>query len=120
MALTTDKWVGTASADWGASGANLSRGLPTSNSNVVIDATAVPTTTYSSPSDTFTITIKPGTVLQFDGSVAKGSTVDFLGKTGGELNLLDSQGFGAAIEGFLGAGTLIVDPVSHALLASAR
>jgi hypothetical protein len=120
MALTTDKWVGTASADGGATGANWSREVPTSNSNVVIETTAVPTVTNSSPSDTLTIRIKPGTVLQFDGSVAKGSTVDFLGKTGGELNFFDSQGFGTAIKGFLGAGTLIVDPASHALVASAR
>ncbi len=50
-------------------------------------------------------TIEPGTVLQFDRSVAKGSTVDFATKTGGELSLLDSQGFAAAIKGFGGSKT---------------
>jgi hypothetical protein len=54
MALTTDKWIGTSSADWGASSANWSRGLPNSNSNVVIDTTAVLTVTYSG-SDIFVV-----------------------------------------------------------------
>ena len=54
MALTTDKWIGTASADWGASSANWSRGLPNSNSNVVIDTTAVLTVSYSA-SDSFVV-----------------------------------------------------------------
>src|SRR5262249_44670570 len=55
MALTTDKWIGAASADWGASGANWSNGLPNSNSNVVIDTTAALTVSYSSASDNFTV-----------------------------------------------------------------
>jgi hypothetical protein len=47
-------------------------------------------------------TIASGTVLQFDAAVAKGSTVAFATKTGGDLRLLDSQEFGAAITGFGG------------------
>jgi hypothetical protein len=46
MALTTDNWIGSASADWGASSANWSAGLPDSNDNVVIDTAAVLTVSY--------------------------------------------------------------------------
>ncbi len=147
------------------------------NGAVVVDTGEIQFQALVSGAGTFKI--EPGTVLQFDGSVAKGSTVDFATKTGGELSLLDSQGFAAAIEGFGGSktdeiylndinfnsgafhmtykpsktggvltvtdgthtamldffgkytianfnasslfsGTLIVDPASHALLASAR
>ena len=53
--FTTDKWIGTASADWGASKANWSTGQPPdSNSNVVIDTTAVLTVSYSA-SDSFVV-----------------------------------------------------------------
>jgi hypothetical protein len=147
------------------------------NGAVVVDTGEIQFQALVSGAGTFTI--EPGTVLQFDGSVAKGSTVDFASKKGGELSLLDSQGFDAAIKGFggsktdeiylndinfnsgafhmtykpsktegvltvtdgthtakleffgkytganfhassLNGGTLIVDPASHALLASAR
>jgi hypothetical protein len=47
MALTTDKWIGTASADWGAGTANWSTGaFPDSNNNVVTSTAAVLTVTY--------------------------------------------------------------------------
>jgi hypothetical protein len=54
MSFTTDKWIGTASADWGASRVNWSRGFPNSNSNVVIDTTAILTVSYGA-SDNFTV-----------------------------------------------------------------
>jgi hypothetical protein len=54
MALTTDKWIGTASADWGASSSNWSHGLPTSNSNVEIETPTVLTVSYSGGDD-FTV-----------------------------------------------------------------
>jgi hypothetical protein len=49
--------------------------------------------------------IEPGAVLQFDAALAKGSSVAFATKTGGDLRLLDSQGFGAVITGFGGTKT---------------
>ncbi len=52
--VSTDKWIGTASADWGASKANWSRGFPNSNSNVEISTTSVLTVTYTG-SDNFTV-----------------------------------------------------------------
>ncbi len=54
MALTTDHWIGTASADWGASSANWSAGFPTSDDNVVISTASVLTVSYSG-SDSFTV-----------------------------------------------------------------
>jgi fibronectin-binding autotransporter adhesin len=54
MALVTDKWIGTSSADWGASAANWSAGLPTSADNVVIGTKTVLTVTFSG-ADTYTI-----------------------------------------------------------------
>jgi hypothetical protein len=54
MALTTDNWVGTASADWGASASNWSAGLPDSDDNVVISTAAVLTVSYSG-SDSFVV-----------------------------------------------------------------
>jgi fibronectin-binding autotransporter adhesin len=50
-------------------------------------------------------TIEPGTVLQFDATVAAGSTVKFASHTGGDLVLKDSQAFHPAISGFGGTGT---------------
>jgi hypothetical protein len=54
MALTTDQWVGTASADWGAAAANWSSGFPTKNSNVEISTPSVLTVTYGYGDD-FTV-----------------------------------------------------------------
>jgi hypothetical protein len=54
MALTSDHWIGTASADWGASSADWSAGFPTSDDNVVISTASVLTVSYSG-SDSFTV-----------------------------------------------------------------
>jgi hypothetical protein len=54
MPFTPDNWIGTASADWGASAGNWSTGFPNSNDNVVISTTAVLTVTYGG-SDTYTV-----------------------------------------------------------------
>ena len=54
-------------------------------------------------------TIDPGTVLQFDSSVAKTASIDFLTKVGGTLSLVDSQGFAAIIHGFGGTNTDRID-----------
>jgi hypothetical protein len=58
---------------------------------------------------TGTFTLDAGAVLQFDSRVAGGSSVDFAGTSGGELSLLDSRQFGAAIHGFGGIGTDYMD-----------
>jgi hypothetical protein len=79
MAFTTDKWIGTASADWGASSANWSRGLPNSNSNVVIDTTAVLTVSYSA-SDSFVVN-----------SLTVGN--DLFDMTGGSLTITTTASF---------------------------
>jgi hypothetical protein len=50
-------------------------------------------------------TLEPGTVLQFDTTVAKGLSIDFAGTTGGDLVLTDSQQFAASIHGFGGTNT---------------
>lgn len=50
-------------------------------------------------------TLRPGTFLQFDESVAAGSSVTFATTTGGDLDLIDSRQFGAAIHGFGGTNT---------------
>jgi hypothetical protein len=54
-------------------------------------------------------TLKPGTVLQFDRSVAAGANIDFFSKSGGDLLLLDGPQFGGAIHGFGGANTDEID-----------
>ncbi len=59
----------------------------------------------STVNGTGTFTLNSGTVLQFDTSVASGSSVDFASTTGGELVLFDSQQFGAAVHGFGGTKT---------------
>jgi hypothetical protein len=50
--------------------------------------------------------IGEGTILQFDSSVAAGSSVDFANKSGADLVLYDSQQFDAGIHGFGGADAL--------------
>jgi hypothetical protein len=57
-------------------------------------------------SGTGSFAIAANAVLRFDASVGKGSSVDFATKTGGELLLLDSRQFAAAIHGFGGADSL--------------
>jgi hypothetical protein len=49
--------------------------------------------------------IDPGTVLRFDSAVARGATVDFATRTGGDLLLADAASFDAAIKGFGGSDT---------------
>ena len=73
------------------------------NGAVVVDIGSIEFQTLVSGKGSFTI--EPGTGVQFDASVAAGSTIDFASHTGGDLRLLDSQAFGAAIKGFGGAGT---------------
>jgi hypothetical protein len=79
MAFTTDKWIGKASADWGASASNWSTGLPNSNSNVVIDTAAVLTVTYG-PGDAFTVN-----------SLTVGN--DVFNMTGGSLTITTTASF---------------------------
>jgi hypothetical protein len=73
------------------------------NGSVVVDIGSIEFRTSVSGKGSFTI--EPGTGVQFDASVAAGSTVVFASHTGGDLRLPDSQAFGAAIKGFGGAGT---------------
>lgn len=73
------------------------------NGAVVVDIGSIEFQTLVSGKGSFTI--EPGTGVQFDSSVAAGSTINFASHTGGDLRLLDSQAFGAAIKGFGGAGT---------------
>jgi hypothetical protein len=79
MALTTDKWIGGASADWGASAVNWSAGLPNSNDNVVISTAAVLTVSYSG-SDTYVVN-----------SLAVGQ--DFFDISGGSLTITTTASF---------------------------
>jgi hypothetical protein len=87
MAFTTDRWVGTAGADWGSSAANWSAGLPNSNSNAVIDTTAVLTVSYGA-ADSFTVH-----------SLTVGN--DVFDMTGGSLTITTTASFA---EGFTQTG----------------
>jgi hypothetical protein len=78
MAFITNKWIG-GSADWGASAANWSRGLPNSNSNVVISTPSVVTVSYGG-GDNFTVH-----------SLTVGN--DVLDMTGGGLTIATTASF---------------------------
>ncbi len=58
--------------------------------------------------------IAAAAVLRFDASVAKGSSVDFAGTSGGELVLADGPQFAAAIHGFGGTDTIDLRDVNFA------
>ena len=89
MAFTTDKWVG-GSADWGASAANWSRGLPSSNSNVEISTPSVVTVSYSG-GDNFTVH-----------SLTVGN--DVFDMSGGSLTITTTAGFA---DGFTQTGGVL-------------
>ncbi|MGH7066105.1 MAG: beta strand repeat-containing protein [Stellaceae bacterium] len=76
----TDTWIGTASADWGASAANWSGGFPTSNSKVVIN-TANDLTIGFGFGDTFTVS-----------SLIVGN--DFFDMSSGSLTVAGAASFG--------------------------
>jgi hypothetical protein len=90
MALSTDKWIGTSGADWGASRANWSTGFPNSNSNVLIATTAVLTVSYSGP-DNFVVN-----------SLTVGK--DFFDMSGGNLTITTTAHFA---DGFTQTGGIL-------------
>jgi hypothetical protein len=79
MSLTTNKWIGTTSADWGANAANWSAGLPKSNDNVVIRTAAVLTVSYSGGDDYIVNSLTVGK--------------DFFAMSGGSLTILTIASF---------------------------
>jgi hypothetical protein len=91
MTLTTDKWIGSASADWGASAANWSGGFPNSNSNVVISTGTVLTVSYGG-GDNFVVdslTVGQNFFVMSGGSLTIVTTANFADgftQTGGVLN----------------------------------
>ena len=79
----------------------------TNDGKVVVDTGTIEFAAAVSGAGAFTVS--PGAALRFDSSVAGGLSVNFAGHDGGELLLLDSPRFGAAIHGFGGAGTDALD-----------
>jgi hypothetical protein len=99
--------AGATVAKTGGSGDSQIFAVFTNNGKVIVDTGMIEFVARVSGTGSFTI--EPGTVLQFDASVAKGSSVDFATRTGGQLTLFDSPGFAATIRGFGGANADKID-----------
>ncbi len=92
MGITTDTWIGAASADWGASSSNWSRGFPNSNNNVVINTKNALVITYNEGvTDNYTVnslTVGNDSFEIFGGSLGITTTASFADgftQTGGTL-----------------------------------